>query len=230
MKRFVLVILIAAAALLSACHSQTEQLQEDKLSEPPAVTEKATDESSDASAGNASSGNSVETDGTGNHKPETSADSSKGQLSIQSHSEETPAPEKESPSYSPQNEASASECPESQTLSQDSTSGTGENHVSSSNSDSESEQPSEPEPEQSVFDISNWIAYAREYGQTLGLTYDETAIDCWDNPIIASGRSQSLERDIRSRLELYQADGMIYFCVWAEPRADGAYDLYIGYA
>lgn len=102
MKRFVLVILIAAAALLSACHSQTEQLQEDKLSEPPAVTEKATDESSDASAGNASSGNSVETDGTGNHKPETSADSSKGQLSIQSHSEETPAPEKESPSYSPQ--------------------------------------------------------------------------------------------------------------------------------
>ena len=35
-------------------------------------------------------------------------------------------------------------------------------------------------------------------------------------------------RDIKSWLELYAADGIIYFCVWALPRADGRYDLYIG--
>ena len=37
-------------------------------------------------------------------------------------------------------------------------------------------------------------------------------------------------RDIKSWLELYAADGIIYFCVWALPRADGRYDLYIGCA
>ena len=60
--------------------------------------------------------------------------------------------------------------------------------------------------------------------------YYATATDCWDNPIVASERSQYLERDIRSRLELYRADGMTYFCVWAQLRTDGGYDLYIGYA
>ena len=95
----------------------------------------------------------------------------------------------------------------------------------------------EPEPEQDPehpadqnFDINFWISYAQDYGQGLGLNYDSTATDCWDNPIIASGRSLYLERDIRSRLELYAADGMTYFCVWAQPRNDGSYDLYIGYA
>ena len=37
-------------------------------------------------------------------------------------------------------------------------------------------------------------------------------------------------RDIKSWPELNAADGIIYFCVWALPRADGRYDLYIGCA
>lgn len=91
----------------------------------------------------------------------------------------------------------------------------------------------EQEPEKAIeqnFDINFWVSYAQSYGQSLGLSYDSTATDCWDNPIIASGRSLYLERDIQSRLELYAADGMTYFCVWAQPRSDGGYDLYIGYA
>lgn len=94
-----------------------------------------------------------------------------------------------------------------------------------------------PEPEtpagkpvQQSFDISVWVSYAQSYGQSLGLSYDSTATACWDNPIVASSRSQYLERDIRSRLELYASDGMTYFCVWAQPRSDGGYNLYIGYA
>lgn len=102
-------------------------------------------------------------------------------------------------------------------------------------------QPSEPtivpepvpiptEDPKPIFDIQEWIAFAQNYGLGIGLTYDFTATECWDNPIIASAKSVYLERDIKSRLDLYAADGITYFCVWAQLRADGRYDLYIGYA
>lgn len=100
----------------------------------------------------------------------------------------------------------------------------------------ESSAAPEPEPEKEptssepTFDVNDWISFATCYGQSVGLTYDSTATDCWDNPIIASAKSLYLERDIKSRLDLYAADGMTYFCVWAQLRADGRYDLYIGYA
>ena len=32
------------------------------------------------------------------------------------------------------------------------------------------------------FDISYWISYSQNYAQVIGLTLDETAIECWDNP------------------------------------------------
>ena len=38
-------------------------------------------------------------------------------------------------------------------------------------------------------------------------------------------------RDIQSRLNRYANDGTILdVWIWAEPRTDGSYDLYIGYA
>ncbi len=97
------------------------------------------------------------------------------------------------------------------------------------------EQDPVPEPEFSeeikpAFEIGAWVAFAQAYGADVGLIYDATATACWDNPIIASDRSIYLERDIKSRLDLYAADGITYFCVWAQLRADGRYDLYIGYA
>lgn len=89
----------------------------------------------------------------------------------------------------------------------------------------------EPQPEGTpAFDIQEWISFAQNYGLSVGLIYDSTATGCWDNPIIASSKSVYLERDIKSRLELYAADGITYFCVWAQLRTDGRYDLYIGYA
>ena len=33
------------------------------------------------------------------------------------------------------------------------------------------------------FDISYWISYAQNYAQSIGLTLDETATECWDNPM-----------------------------------------------
>ena len=47
-------------------------------------------------------------------------------------------------------------------------------------------------------------------------------------PIIAGDISIHPAQDIKSRLELYAADGIIYFCVWAQLRTEARYDLYIG--
>ena len=33
------------------------------------------------------------------------------------------------------------------------------------------------------FDINYWISYAQNYAQSIGLTLDETATECWDNPM-----------------------------------------------
>ncbi len=104
----------------------------------------------------------------------------------------------------------------------------------------EPEQPMEPappaasepvEPAEPVFSIDHWISYAQEYAKSIGLNLDNTAIDCWDNPITAGAHCTCLERDIQSRLNRYAKDETILdVWVWAESRSDGSYDLYIGYA
>ena len=65
-------------------------------------------------------------------------------------------------------------------------------------------------------------------GVGVGFTYDSTATECRDTPIIAGDISIHPAQDIKSRLELYAADGIIYFCVWAQLRTEARYDLYIG--
>lgn len=90
-------------------------------------------------------------------------------------------------------------------------------------------EPESSEPEAPAFEVQVWVNFAVSYGQQIGLEYDASAVDCWDNPIIASSQSKYLERDIRSRLNRYLDLGMTGFCVWAEARADGKYDIYIGY-
>ena len=49
--------------------------------------------------------------------------------------------------------------------------------------ESESQPITEPEP---VFDIEYWIGYARNTAAGLGLEFDSSAVDCWDNPITAN--------------------------------------------
>lgn len=89
-----------------------------------------------------------------------------------------------------------------------------------------------PEPTQeAAFDIGYWIAFAQQYADNVGLQLDGEAIHCWDNPITAGKHSIYLERDIQSRLNRYSRDEDITAVwVWAQPRDDGSYDLYIGYA
>ncbi len=81
-------------------------------------------------------------------------------------------------------------------------------------------------------DIDYYINFATEYGKSIGLKYLPEANECWDTPIIiASDNHDSAIRDIQSRLNRYKnIEGDEYFCVWAEKRGNGIYELYIGYS
>lgn len=93
----------------------------------------------------------------------------------------------------------------------------------------QSEPPVETPPP--AFSIDHWIAYAQSCARSAGLGLDPTATACWDNPITAGAHCVYLERDIQSRLNRYGRDESITAVwIWAEPRSDGSYDLYIGYA
>ena len=81
------------------------------------------------------------------------------------------------------------------------------------------------------FDISYWISYAQNYAQSIGLTLDETATECWDNPISANANIKNIGADIESRLNRYKnVEGSTSVWIWAEKLSDTQYEIYIGYA
>ena len=81
------------------------------------------------------------------------------------------------------------------------------------------------------FDISYWISYAQNYAKSIGLIIDETATECWDNPISTNANNKNIGFDIESRLNRYRNDeGFISVWIWAEKISDTQYELYIGYA
>lgn len=90
------------------------------------------------------------------------------------------------------------------------------------------EAPTEPEPE---FDIEYWISYAKSYAESVGLTMNNEAVYCWDNPIAAGAHCIYTQRDIQDCLNRYARDEEITdVWVWAEQTGDQSYELYIGYA
>lgn len=81
------------------------------------------------------------------------------------------------------------------------------------------------------FDINYWISYAQNYAQSIGLTLDETATECWDNPISANANNKNIGDDIESRLNRYKnIEGFTSVWIWAEKLSDTQYEFYIGYA
>lgn len=80
------------------------------------------------------------------------------------------------------------------------------------------------------FDISYWISYAQNYAKSIGLIIDETATECWDNPISANANIKNIGADIESRLNRYKnVEGSTSVWIWAEKISDTQYELYIGY-
>ena len=81
------------------------------------------------------------------------------------------------------------------------------------------------------FDISYWISYAQNYAKSIGLIIDETATECWDNPISANANNKNIGSDIEGRLNRYKnIEGFTFVWIWAEKISDTRYELYIGYA
>ena len=81
------------------------------------------------------------------------------------------------------------------------------------------------------FDINYWISYAQNYAQSIGLTLDETATECWDNPISANANNKNIGDDIESRLNRYKnVDGFTSVWILSEKLSDTQYEIYIGYA
>ena len=81
------------------------------------------------------------------------------------------------------------------------------------------------------FDINYWISYAQNYAQSIGLTLDETAIECWDNPISANANNENIGTDIEGRLNRYKnVEGFTSVWIWAEKISYAQYELYIVYA
>ena len=81
------------------------------------------------------------------------------------------------------------------------------------------------------FDINYWISYAQNYAQSIGLTLDETATECWDNPISANANNENIGDDIESRLNRYKnIEGFTSVWIWAEKISYAQYELYIVYA
>ena len=100
--------------------------------------------------------------------------------------------------------------------------------------ENENETESEPEPItelEPAFDIEYWISYARDTAAGLGLEFDSSAVDCWDNPITANPDCIYLERDITARLSRYAGDEDITAVwIWYENIGTNRYLIYIGYA
>ena len=79
------------------------------------------------------------------------------------------------------------------------------------------------------FDINYWISYAQNYAKSIGLIIDETATECWDNPISANANIKNIGADIESRLNRYKnIEGFTFVWIWAEKISDTQYELYIG--
>lgn len=90
--------------------------------------------------------------------------------------------------------------------------------------------PTESAPEP-AFDVGYWVDFAKAYAESVGLELDSEAVSCWDNPTIASSASRYLERDLCGLLNKYSRDADITAVwIWAEPRTESSWDIYIGYA
>ena len=75
-----------------------------------------------------------------------------------------------------------------------------------------------------------WLAYAKEYAESIGLRLDENATDSWDTPIRCSSKTEDvLAAYIRDDLTYYKnEEDCTAVWIWAEQVGDGQYELFIG--
>ncbi len=92
------------------------------------------------------------------------------------------------------------------------------------------EVPSEPEIQEPTESVDDCIAYGKDYAISIGLTLDNTAVDCWDTPITSSN-PYYIKRDITSRLNRYKNHEYVTnVWIWKESVGEGRSEIYIRYA
>lgn len=135
-------------------------------------------------------------------------------------------------------EEKSSEKPKAEPLKQTNTPTISEKHTEQSKEPTSAipkptEKPKEPKPTESpkrTFDVSEYVSYAKNYAQSIGLELDSTATECWDNPITANSRRTGIKDDIKSRLNRYKnVEDFTAVWVWTEKVSDTEYEIYIGY-
>lgn len=86
-------------------------------------------------------------------------------------------------------------------------------------------------PAEQPIDIDYYINFATNYAQSIGLTIDKLATDCWDNPISITSKTTNAEINITSRLDRYKnIEGFSSVCIWCEKVGENSFEIYIGYA
>ena len=96
-----------------------------------------------------------------------------------------------------------------------------------------STKPSEPATDEAAplpFDMDYWLAYAKDYAESIGLVLDQGTAGTWDTPIRCSSKTEDvLAAYIRDDLAYYKdQEGCTAVWIWAEPVGDGQYELFIG--
>ncbi len=255
MKRITLTVLIAIFVLLGivGCNDSTDDVSNPKmsieLSDISSVVENASEcthdemnNISDTSAENESSKSQSIAPGTESSEyTEPSVEDSSELPKVESELDESEM-EESKPSFKESEEESS--VPE---ISKDESSVPEPNEESEESRPTEESEPDESEPpipsepevsedtsseaEPEPFDIDYWIEYARDYAESVGLILHESAVDCWDTPIIATPTRTNLKGDIESRLNRYAyIEEFEWVWIWVEQIGEDRYNLYIGYA
>lgn len=227
MKNKILIAMLATVILLTLAgcgQKQTAQYAESNTARVSSASVTSdTEASDDAAAENSSS--AVDSEITTEKETTVPAPESAAKVSTQNTAQPSDSAKQATPnkeSASPKSTETSSKS--TQTVTEKPASTTASSVQTTSNQNSA--KPAEPQ-----FDIDYWIAYAKNYAQSVGLRLERSAVDCWDNPISANAKCKYLERDIKSRLNFYaKAEDITDVWIWAEKVADNSYEIYIGYA
>ena len=108
---------------------------------------------------------------------------------------------------------------------------TNESQVTVAEPPSTTDEISETSTVQKEIDIDYYINFATNYAENIGLMIDNSAMDCWDNPISVTSKTSNVKKSITDRLDRYKnIEGFSSVCIWYEEVSDNSFEIYIGYA
>jgi len=78
-------------------------------------------------------------------------------------------------------------------------------------------------------DIGAYVAWAKQYAQSIGLILDASTMAGWDTPMIFTAEDEPyIKQWIQEDLDIHLREGDVATWIWAEKTADGAYEFFTG--